>query len=63
MPRPAHEGWLSTEEAASYLGVPVSQIRTWRRAGLLKPDKPHGPKSRCRYRPQDLDEFMERSRV
>jgi excisionase family DNA binding protein len=61
IPTPAR--WLSAEQAAEYLGVPISQIRTWRRAGLLRPSKPGGEKGRCFYQATDLDRFMEANKI
>jgi excisionase family DNA binding protein len=63
MPTSPTPRWLNTEQAAAYLGVSVSQIQRWRRARKIKPSKPSGLRGRCWYRPEDLDDFMESSRV
>ena len=55
--------WLTTREAADYLNVRVSQLKRWLWAGKIKVDKPSGVRGPCRFRPEDLAEFMESSRA
>ena len=55
--------WLSTPEAAAYLNVRVSQLKRWLWAGKIKADKPSGVRGPCRFRPEDLDQFREASRL
>jgi predicted site-specific integrase-resolvase len=60
---PPNPRWLRTEDAARYLGVSVSQITRWRKAGRLIPSKPSGERGPCWYSPADLDELMQSSRA
>ena len=51
--------WLTLGQAAKYLGVAQSTIRKWTDKGLLPAFKTPG--KHRRYRPADLDAFLERS--
>lgn len=50
--------WLTTAEAAEYLGYPVDTLRTWRaRNRGPKYSRPHA--GNVRYRASDLEAFMD----
>src|SRR5438093_8299213 len=56
-PVPANEpDWLTLGQAAKYLGMPQSTIRTWSDTGRLPAF--YTPGGHRRYRKSDLDEFV-----
>jgi predicted site-specific integrase-resolvase len=56
--------WLNSQQAADYLGVPISSLRRWVAAGLLNPSKPSGfLRGPSYFRPDELDALMETSRT
>jgi hypothetical protein len=53
-------GWLSTEEAADYLGVAPNTLRTWRFRSKVEPVGPpsYAIGASIRYRVADLDAWV-----
>jgi excisionase family DNA binding protein len=59
--QPNDDCWLDTEQAASYLSLPVSTIHKLT-AGELIPFSQNGPRARCYFKRSELDEWREASR-
>lgn len=56
--------WLNTAEAAEYIGVKKDTLRKWVALGLNVPCYRYPtPTSQPRFKPADLDRWLERHRV
>jgi excisionase family DNA binding protein len=55
---PAVDGWLTTRDAAAYLGVSVNAMHK-RTADRRIPFSQSGPGARCYFRPRDLDAWRQ----
>jgi excisionase family DNA binding protein len=53
---PAEDGWLTTAQAASYLGMSISALHKLTAARLI-PFEQSGPGAKCYFRRSDLDEW------
>ncbi len=59
MPNSLH--WMTTAEAAAYVGARNSStVRSWVRRGLLVPDGRLGPGGTFLFKRETLDEFVAR---
>jgi excisionase family DNA binding protein len=53
--------WMTTSDAARYLGVHVETLRNWARKGVI-PAAKLGNRGGFRFRRQELDRFLESRR-
>ena len=53
--------WLTTTEAAGYLGVHVETLRNWARKGTI-PAAKLGNRGGFRFKREELDRFLESRR-
>jgi excisionase family DNA binding protein len=53
--------WLTTKEAAFYLGTSVGGIRNMVYRGQVFPRRPNGPNGKWYFRREELDTYIEAS--
>jgi excisionase family DNA binding protein len=56
------KSWLTTADAARYLGVHVETLRNWARKGVI-PAAKLGNRGGFRFTRQDLDRYLESRRL